>query len=117
MKNLDKIPTREATPEVATEPTKATKAKTKRKISSLKLRENFLIETKNEEKIINKQTFNEYFEYQPPSVLVKDLYEDNQNKNDMIVNYHNESLIDLRNSINSKDIPKNENPKKSSQYC
>ena len=34
IKNLDKIPTREPTSEVATEPTKATKAETKRKISS-----------------------------------------------------------------------------------
>ena len=40
IKNLDKIPTREPTSEVATEPTKATKAETKRKISSLKLKRN-----------------------------------------------------------------------------
>ena len=61
-RNSDKIPTREPTltatepevakepsaePEVATEPTKATR--TKRKISSLKLRENVLNEIKNEE--------------------------------------------------------------------
>ena len=39
-------------PAVATEPTKLTKvkAKTKRKISTLKLREEFLNEIKNEEK-------------------------------------------------------------------
>ena len=29
----------------------------------------------------------------------------------MNVKYLNESLIDLRNSVNSKKIPKNENPK------
>ena len=40
IKNLDKIPTRESTSEVATEPTKATKAETKRKISLLKLKWN-----------------------------------------------------------------------------
>ena len=40
IKNLDKIPTREPTSEVATEPTKTTKAETKRKISSLKLKWN-----------------------------------------------------------------------------
>ena len=40
IKNLDKIPTREPTSEVAREPTKATKAETKRKISSLKLKRN-----------------------------------------------------------------------------
>ena len=47
-----------------------------------------------------------------PSFLVKDLYEDDQNKNDIIVKYLKESLIDLRNSINSKEIPENENRKK-----
>ena len=30
----------------------------------------------------------------------------------MIVKYLDESLIDLRNSVNSKEIPANENPKK-----
>ena len=29
--------------------------------------------------------FREYFQYQVPSILVKDLYEDNQIKNDIIV--------------------------------
>ena len=38
-----------------------------------------------------------YFNYQPPSFLVKDLYEGNQNKNDIIVEYINDSSIDLRN--------------------
>ena len=47
-----------------------------------------------------------------PSFLVKDLYEDDQNINDIIVKYLKESLIDLRNSINSKEIPENENRKK-----
>ena len=44
IKKLGKIPTHELTPEVATEPTKAakiTEAKTKWKISSLKLHEEF----------------------------------------------------------------------------
>ena len=47
-KNLDKVPIREPTPEpaiepeVTIEPTKATKAKTKRRMSSLKLREKLL---------------------------------------------------------------------------
>ena len=69
IKNFDKVPTREPTPEPATEPevakepttepevakestraTKTTTAKTKRKTSSLKLRETFLNEIKNEEK-------------------------------------------------------------------
>ena len=105
-------------PEVATEPTKATKAKTKRKISLLKLRENLLNEIKNEGKNIIEQIFNEFFNYHYPSFLVKDLYEDNQNKNDEIVKNINESLVNLRNSMNSKEIPENENPeKKKGQYC
>ena len=107
IKNLDKIPTREPAEQKAA--TKATKAKTKRKISSLKLREEFLNKIKNEEKNINQQIFNEFFNYQ---FLVKDLYEGNQNKNDKIVKNINESLINLRNSIDSNKIPKNGNPKK-----
>ena len=35
----------------------------------------------------------------------------------MIVKYLDESLIDLRNSVNSTEIPANENPKKNIQYC
>ena len=97
---------------MATEPTKTIKAKTKRKISSLKLPEGFLNETKNEEKNINRQIVRKYFNHQYPSFLVRDLYQDKKNKNGIIVRYLNESLIDLRNSINSKEIPENQNPKK-----
>ena len=42
---------------------------------------------------------------------MKDLYEDNQNKTDKIVEDINETLINLRNSFNSKEIPENENHK------
>ena len=42
---------------------------------------------------------------------MKDLYEDNQNKIDKIVEDINETLINLRNSFNSKEIPENENHK------
>ena len=59
-----------------------------------------------------KQLFKEYFDYDSLSFLVKDLCESNQSKSDMIVKYLNESLIDLKNSINSKEIPENKNPKK-----
>ena len=55
-KNLDKISTHEPTEsEVAK---KATKAKTKSKIFSLKLHKIFLNEIKNDEKSINEQIFN-----------------------------------------------------------
>ena len=90
-KNLDKIPARKPTPEPATDPevakepatepevakesTKSKKANTKRKISSLKLGENFLNEVKNEEK--NEKIFHEFCNYHSPPFLVKDLYEGN----------------------------------------
>ena len=68
------------------------------------MREEFLNKIKNEESI-NEQIFREYFNEDNQK-------EDNQSKNDTIVKYLNEPLIDLRNSINSKEIPENENPKK-----
>ena len=40
------------------------------------------------------------------SFLLKDLIEGNQSKSEIIILYLNESLIDLRNSINSKEVPK-----------
>ena len=76
--------------------------------------EKFLNEVKNEEK--NEKIFHEFWNLHYPPFLVKDLYKDNQ-KNDKIVKNINESLINLRNSINGKNIPERENPKKNSQYC
>ena len=76
------------------------------------MREKFLNEIKIEEKSKNEQIFNEFFNYHIPSFLVKDLHEDNQNKNDKIVKNINESLINLINFINSKDTSENKNPKK-----
>ena len=76
------------------------------------MRKEFLNEIKHKEKKINEQIFREYFNYQSSLFLIKDLHKANQTKNDIIVKYLNESLIDLRNSINSKKIPKNQNPKK-----
>ena len=68
-------------------------------------------EVKNEEKGINEQIFTEYFNCQSPSFLSKDLCEDNENKNNIAKNL-NESFIHLRNSVNSKKIPENQNPEK-----
>ena len=76
------------------------------------MHEGFLNETKMKKKNTNKQIFREYFNHQSPSLLVKDLYEGNENKNDIIVKFLNEPLIGLRNTINSKEIPGNESPKK-----
>ena len=115
IRNLDKRPTHEPTPEVATEPTKTAKAlktKTKRKISSLKLRKDFLNKIKNKDKNINEQIFKDYFFYQFPSYLAKMLYDSDKIKNNEIIKHINNGLIEVRNSINSKEIPKNENPKK-----
>ena len=78
------------------------KAKTKRKKYSLKLREKFLNEIKNEEKNINEEIIHEFFNNRYPLFLVKGLYEDNQNKNEKLAKNVNESLINLRKSINSK---------------
>ena len=58
-------------------------------------------------KNMNEQIFREYFNYHSPSILVKDLYEDKQNENDKIVKNLNKSLINLRNSINGKEVPEN----------
>ena len=45
-------------------------------------------------------------------ILIKDLYEKNQINSHRTVKDLNESLVDLRNSVNTKEIPKNENPNK-----
>ena len=63
-------------------------------------------------KKVNEQIFNEFFNYHYPSFLVKDLNEENKNKNNKIFKNINESLINLRNSINSKESPENKNLKK-----
>ena len=80
--------------------------------SPLKLCVGFLNEAKYEEKNINAQIFGENFDYQSLWIFVKDLFEDNQNKNDIITEYVNEQLIDLESSISSKEIPENESPEK-----
>ena len=96
-------------PEVATEPIKV---RTKSKISLIKLREEFLNKTKNEEKSMQEQIFRHYFFYQTRSYLTKDLYHSDATKNDEHIKNINNGLTELRNSINSKGIPENENPKK-----
>ena len=63
IKDLDKIPTPESAtePEVVKELMKPTKAKTQRKISSLKLHEEFLNKINYEDKNIIEQIFKEFF--------------------------------------------------------
>ena len=62
-------------------------------------------------KNINEQIFRDYFLHQTPSYLTKDLYDSDEIKNDEIIKNINNGLIELRNSIKSKEIPENENPK------
>ena len=91
---------------MATEPTEATKEKNKCNISSLKLRENFLYEIKNEEKDINEEIFKDFF-YQIPSYLAKRLYDSDEFKNDEILEHINNGLILLKkysNLINNKKV-------------
>ena len=63
-------------------------------------------------KVINSEIFNEYFGYQNPSFLTKDLMKTDQSKNKQILKQTIDSINDLRNSIIKKEIPANENPNK-----
>ena len=103
VKNLDKIPTSEPAAEPA-----ADKTPTKNKRSKLKIKLEFIAN----EKDINYEIFWDYFKYQNPSFLAKDLIRATPDKNEQIVNNVNDGFIDLRNDINRKENPENENPKK-----
>ena len=63
-------------------------------------------------KDINNKIFLNYFRYQNPLFLVRDLISAEQDKNEKLVNNINDGLIDLRNSVNRKEIPENKNPEK-----
>ena len=76
------------------------------------MREEFLNKTINEEKNINEQIFRNYLLYQTPSYLTKVLYDRDEIKNNEIIKNTNNGMIELRNSINSKEILENENPEK-----
>ena len=76
------------------------------------MREEFLNKTINEEKNINEQIFRNYLLYQTPSYLTKVLYDRDEIKNNEIIKNINNGMIELRNSINSKEILENENPEK-----
>ena len=63
----------------------------------------------NDETKINTKTFDKYFKYQNPTSLLKDLYEVDKATIEKIVDHVNVALRDLRNAVNKKDIPENEN--------
>ena len=60
-------------------------------------------------KNVDIEIFNGNFKCQNPTYLLNDLYEADKAKNEKIVNHVNDALIDLRNAINRKQIPENEN--------
>ena len=78
--------------------------------SRLKWQQEFINESIADDKDINNENFLGYFKYNNPSLLVRDLISIKQNKNEKLVNNINNGLVDLRNDINRKEIPENENP-------
>ena len=74
--------------------------------------EEFLNKIKNEEKNIKQQIFRDYFLDQTPLYLKKVLCDSDEIKNDEIIKNIDNGLIELRNSINNKEIPENENKRK-----
>ena len=69
-------------------------------------------EIRNDKENINSGIFREYFRYQNPSFLAKDLLKANQIKNHEIVNQAFYSVNELRNPFIRKEIPENENRNK-----
>ena len=65
-----------------------------------------------DQKGINNEIFLNYCKHQNQLLLVKNLVDANQIKNEKLVNNVNNGLIDLRNDINRKKNPENKNPKK-----
>ena len=64
------------------------------------------------EKDVNYEIFWNYFKYQNPLLLEKDLIRATETKNEQLVNNVNDGLIDLRSIIIRKEIPENKNPNK-----
>ena len=69
--------------------------------------EEFSNKIKNGEKNINEEIFRNYFLYQTLSYLKKVLYESDEIANYEIIKNVNNELIELRNSIISKEILEN----------
>ena len=70
--------------------------------SLLKSRKEFLNEIVNEEKMINGEIFRNYFNYQNPSFLAKDLFKADQSKNDEIKYMIINEVIKLMEDIDIK---------------
>ena len=67
-------------------PTKWQNKKFRPRLSLLKLSENFVNEIGHDENHITNEIFKQYFGYQNPSFLAKNLLQANQAKNNQIVN-------------------------------
>ena len=76
------------------------------------MEQEFINKIVTEEKAINNDIFLDYFKYQNPSLLVKELISTKQNKNEKIVNNIDNGLIDKRNDINRREIYESKNLKK-----
>ena len=74
-------------------------------------------EITTDEKDINNEIFFNYFKYQNQLFLETDLIRATRAKNETLVINFNDGLINSKNAINKKEIPENENSKKSSQCC
>ena len=74
------------------------------------MQQEFIKEVAGNEKDINEEIYWDYFKYENSSFLAKDLMRAKQAKNEKTVN--NRGLIDLRDDINRKENPENENSKK-----
>ena len=74
-------------------------------------------EITTDEKDINNEIFLNYFKYQNQLFVETDLIRATRAKNKTLVINFNDGLINSKNAINKKEIPENENPKKSSQCC
>ena len=81
------------------------KAETKHKKYLL----DFINENKNNEKNKNEQIFEEYFFYNTPLFLAKELCNSDRNINDEIVKHVNDALIESKKHINRKKFSDHRN--------
>ena len=83
-------------PEPEPEPSKP---RTKRKKSPLQLHEEYINEIKNDEKNINEKIFKECF-LSNSNICSKELYNSNQNKKDVLIEFKKDSNINKFSKMN-----------------
>ena len=104
-KKIEKIPTREPTVDLATRPIKDMRSKSK-------LQQEFMNEIIANENDLNDKILWNYFNYQNPFNLAKDLIGATQAKKEQLLDNVNNEMIGLRNAIFRKQISENENRNK-----